>query len=117
MKRIACAATIVCALVLGGCAGIGGGSSRPATAQANLDMYDQPAPTHKAPQSRKSRPQVSRQTEVEAVASPETVGSASMPAAAPSPQEYSPEWWAQERAREKRDAERLKAVSQICRGC
>jgi hypothetical protein len=38
-------------------------------------------------------------------------------AAATQPKMYSPEWWAQERAREVREQERLSRDMRICRGC
>jgi hypothetical protein len=45
----------------------------------------------------------------------DTVGT--IGAAAASPEPYSPEWWAQERAREEREDERLRRVMRICQAC
>ena len=98
MQRTATAIVLICASALGGCAG-GYGSRAPAN-HAFLDMYDRP-PSEK----RNARPAVSQSKPV-AMA---TVGSASA-----APAEYSPEWWAAEREREKRENERLKRVMQIC---
>ena len=90
-----------CALALGGCATDQG---RPPSNHAYLDMYDRPPA-----RARKAKATVSKPPEPTAT----TVGSAPVTTLKP----YSPEWWAEERAREARENERLKRVMQICRGC
>jgi hypothetical protein len=97
MQRIVRAIVIlVCASALGGCVTSQG---RPPSNHAYLDMYDRPSP-----KKRKANPTVSQSKPDE----PTTVGSASGPA------EYSPEWWAAERERDRLENERLKRVMQIC---
>jgi hypothetical protein len=110
MKPFTCTAVILCALGLVSCAGeIGRVSGHPPSNYAFLDMYDRPIPARRL--ARNSAPQVVQPAQSEAGSGQATVGGA----APSSPREYSPEWWAQERAREERDAARIKAISQICR--
>jgi len=98
MHRIVKAIVVmICASAIGGC--ITAGQSRPPSNHAYLDMYDRPPP-----EQRKASLTVSQSKPAE----PTTVGSTSGPV------EYSPEWWAQERAREARENERLKRVMRIC---
>ena len=97
MESIARALIALCALAIGGCAGHGG--SHPPANKAFLDMYDRPPV-----RARQARP-------ARTVEDVTTTGST----AAVRPN--SPEWWEQERAREKRANERLERSMQICRGC
>jgi hypothetical protein len=104
MGRITSIVVGLCALgALAGCAG--GHGSRPPSNHAELDMYDrQPSRARTARAARTKPPQ----NEVV------TVGST---AAASGLRRYSPEWWIQERAREKQENERVERAMQICRGC
>jgi len=97
MQRIALAIVLICASALGGCAS--GYGSHPPANHAFLDMYDRPSPEKRnaSPAASPSKP-----------AAATTVGSASTPA------EYSPEWWAAERERERLETERIRRVIKIC---
>jgi hypothetical protein len=97
MKDISRTLIALCALTIGGCTGHGG--SHPPANKAFLDMYDRPPSRARVAQPARTADDVT------------TTGSAY--AVRP----HSPEWWEQERAREKRDNERLERAMQICRGC
>jgi hypothetical protein len=111
MKAITAAVVASCALTLGACAQwseYGSNGTRAPAAHAFRDMYDRPPvrPRKASVKARADQP----------AEAPQTVGStASEPA--PGPRMYSPEWWAQERAREARENERVRRVIQICHGC
>jgi hypothetical protein len=97
MKGISRALIALCTLTIGGCAGHGG--THPPANKAFLDMYDRPAA-----RSRQAKPARTADDVM-------TTGSAS------EVRPHSAEWWEQERAREKRESERLERAMQICRGC
>jgi hypothetical protein len=103
MRGMTASVVALCALALGACTSQYGSGSRPPAAHAFSDMYDRP-PTRARVAKKRARPSQS----VELTG---TVG------AATELRPYSPEWWAQERAREQRENERIRRVIQICSGC
>src|SRR5262245_38909213 len=102
MRLTAITIVLICATALGGCA-----YSRPPANHAFLDMYDRPTPKKK----RKASPTtvVSQPNPAPSTTPSTTVG------ARPGRAEYSPEWWAAEHERERREDERLKRAMNICR--
>ena len=115
MKRLASTAIALCALGMAGCAG---GSSRPPSAHANLDMYDPPAHARRSSLARAQTLQVEPVSQPAQVDSaPDTIGSASPAPAAESLEVRRERQIREDRAREERVAERLRGVMQICRAC
>jgi hypothetical protein len=111
MNRYAGAAIALCALGVAGCAG---DASKPYTNHANLEMYDPPRRSYRAPPPRAEALPVG--TAGSQVVEPHTVGATPIPAAESLAARR--ERQAQEdKARDDREAERLNRVVQICRAC
>jgi hypothetical protein len=106
MRGMTAGVVALCALALGACTGQYGTGSRPPAAHAFLDMYDRPP----------ARARVAKKR-VRTNEPMEMTGTVGATTAATELRPYSPEWWAQERAREQRENERLRRSIQICSGC
>jgi hypothetical protein len=117
MKHITAAAIVCCGFGIAGCATSPNAwaptsSHESAATSSNVATARQPR-ARKAAQARKPRAEQQAAKQAPQDDPVGTIGSGSTT----SPRPYSPEWWAQERAREARDEERLRRVMKICRAC
>ncbi|MPZ39352.1 MAG: hypothetical protein GEU95_15105 [Rhizobiales bacterium] len=121
MKHIAITAIVCCGLGMAGCAAQYDAPAIPISHASNATHSTvaqewrprarRAARVRKTAQMHKARAEhANRELQADSTG---TIGSA--PASNLKP--YSPEWWAQERAREAREDERLRRVMQICRAC
>jgi hypothetical protein len=117
MKHITLAAIVCCGFSMAGCT-TSQNPWTPASSQVSAATPSNVATarhrrTRKTVQARKppAEQQAAKQAPQDDPVG--TIGSGSTANLRP----YSPEWWAQERAREARDEERLRRVMKICRAC
>jgi hypothetical protein len=117
MKYVTMAAIVCCGFGMAGCA-TSPNASAPASSHMSAATSSNVATarhrrTRKTVQARKPRAEQQAAKQASQDDPVGTIGSGSTANLRP----YSPEWWAQERAREARDEERLRRVMKICRAC
>jgi hypothetical protein len=118
MKHITMAAIVCCGFAMAGCA-TSPNASAPASSQVSAAPPSNVATARhsRARKTARVRKPPAEQQAAKQAPQDEPVGTIGSGSTASPPRPYSPEWWAQERAREARDEERLRRVMKICRAC